>query len=59
MINNFEIIIFLTFEFIGTISSLQGLFLLRCCSELMSDKSPILRKELGDEIWKTLTEIGK
>lgn len=45
--------------FLETVTSMQGLFLLRCCTELIADKSPSLRKELGEEIWRTLKKLGK
>ncbi|XP_058808369.1 leucine-rich PPR motif-containing protein, mitochondrial-like [Phymastichus coffea] len=39
---------------LGAVSNLQGLFLLKCCSELISNKSTLSRRLLADEIWKTL-----
>lgn len=37
---------------------MQGLFLLQCCAELATDRVK-LRKELGDDIWNTLKNIGE
>ncbi|KAL7302489.1 hypothetical protein TKK_0005133 [Trichogramma kaykai] len=40
------------------LSSLQGLFLLQCCSELIDDKSPEVKIQLAEEIWSTLHKLG-